>query len=304
MGDRAKKRFPCGHCKEECNKGTCLSCGFCETWFHPKCVEGMTPEFVESCDKMNKLFGGSAFLCVICRKLATKINKTFREVEAKVADMEAQLKTAELERKALTAKIEKMENKSDQVTHRIVGMEKELETGMEKAKKEVKEEMTTEMREREERSENVVVYGMTESEAEEATERKEEDREKVREMAEEIGVELKGEVNVRFRAGKRSEDPMKPRPLIVKVVDEETRQKLLENARKLARSAEWKRVFISHDLTYQQREEARQEERKLKEEAERKTQEAKNEGRGGMYVVVGQRGRRRVEWREERGGRE
>ena len=97
MGDRTKKKNPCGHCKDECKTRTAVTCGFCETWFHCKCVDGMTPEFIDTCDKMLKLGGGSAFLCVICCKLAGKINKSFRE--AKMADMEVRLKAAELERR-------------------------------------------------------------------------------------------------------------------------------------------------------------------------------------------------------------
>ena len=258
----------------------------------------MTPEFVESCDKMNRLFGKSAFLCVVCRRLAGKINTTFQEFEAKLADMEGRLKTAELERKILAAKVESYETKSNQVTNKIVGMEKEIESGMEKAKKEVKDEVAEELKEREERSENVVIYGLVEADEDEAERRKEHDKGKMEALAKEIGVSLEGEVEVRFRAGKKREDG-KPRPMIVRIEREETRQRLLSNARKLARKEEWRSVFVAHDLTWKQREEARMEEKKLREEADRKTQEAKNGGRGGgRYIVVGQRGRRRVVWKE------
>ena len=300
MADRTKKKNPCGHCKEECKSGTSISCGFCETGFHAKCIDGMTPEFIESCDKMNKIFGGSAFLCTICRKLATKINKSVREVEARMADLEAQLKKAELERNTLAAKVERMESKSDQVNDKVTGMEKEMEAGMEKAKKEFKDEMETERKEREERSENIAVYGLKESDKEEAEGRKEDDNKMMIELAEEIGVEVKGEMEVKFRAGKKRDDE-RPRPMIVRVADDETRQKLLANARKLARKDEWKRVYVSPDMTWQQREEAREEEKKLRAEAERKTEEAKNSGRtGGKFVVVGPKGRRRLAWRGER----
>ena len=129
-----------------------------------------------------------------------------------------------------------------------------------------------------------------------------EEKDKVAQLAREIGVEVKGEIEVKFRAGKKAEGAERPRPLIVRVADDETRQSLLENARKLARKDEWRKVFLSPDLTWQQREEAREEERKLRNEAEQKTEEAKNGGRGGgRYVVVGQRGRRRIVWREDRG---
>ena len=111
---------------------------------------------------------------------------------------------------------------------------------------------------------------------------------------------------MKFRAGRLrevegEEEESKPRPMVVRIEDDETRQRLLQNARKLAREEEWRKVFLSPDLTWQQREEARQEEKRLREEAERKTEEAKNGGReGGRYVVVGPRGRRRIVWREER----
>ena len=295
---RTKIKNPCGQCKDECKAGNSVSCGFCETYYHAKCVDGMTPEFVDSCDKITKLFGGSAFLCFICRKLATKINKSIREFEVKMAAMETELKKEVAERKALEAKVERMESSSDQVRDKMAGMEREIESGMERTKKEVRDEMETERKEREERSENVVVYGMKESEKEEAEGRKEDDKTKFMEMAQEIGVEVE-EAEVKFRAGKKREDG-KPRPMIVKVKDEDTKQRLLANARRLARKEEWKAVFISPDLTWQQREEGRKEEKKLREEAERLNEVAKNEGRRGVHVVIGPRGRRRVAWREER----
>ena len=45
-----------------------------------------------------------------------------------------------------------------------------------------------------------------------------------------------------------------------------------------------------------QREEARKEEKQLRELADKKTEESKNEGKRGRYLVVGQRGRRRIVW--------
>ena len=295
---QSKKKLPSGHCKEECKAGTGVLCGFCETWFHAKCVDGMTPEFVDSCDKITKLFGGSAFLCFICRKLAAKINKSVREVEVRMAALEDELKKAKTERDALEAKVQRMESKSDQVKDKVVGMEKEIEAGMERTKTEVRNEMESEKKEREERSENVVVYGMSESEEEEAERRKEDDKAKFLEMVREIGVEVKGEVEVKFRAGKKRDDA-KPRPMIVKVGDEEMRQRLMANARRLSLKEEWKRVFVSPDLTWQQREEARKEEKRLREEAERKNEEAENAGRSGTYVLIGPRGKRRLVWRED-----
>ena len=193
-----------------------------------------------------------------------------------------------------------METKASQVTDKIVEIEQEVETGMEKAKEEVKVEMKEEMREREERATNVVVYGVKESEETDPEKRKKHDAEKVKEMAAKIGVTT-GELEVKFRAGKKNDAAnSKPRPMIVRVEDDETRENILRNARRLAREEEWKTVFVSEDLTWKQREEAKAAEKKLREEAEKKTEKAKNEGKsGGKYVVVGPRGRRRVVWRND-----
>ena len=159
----------------------------------------------------------------------------------------------------------------------------------------MKKDMKEEMREMEEKSGNIVVYGLKESAEPDAEKRTEEENAKVRKMAEQMRVELKGEVSMKWRCGKRSEDASaKPRPMIVKVDDDETRESLFRNARMLNRVDEWKGVFVSADMTYAQREEERKEVKKLREEAEAKTEAAKEEGKEEQWIVVGQRGRRRV----------
>ena len=90
------------------------------------------------------------------------------------------------------------------------------------------------------------------------------------------------------------EEGAKPRPLIIRVTDDETRERIFRNARLLSQEESTKRVFISQDLTRQQREEDRKAEVERKEDAARRTEQAKNEGRKVRYVVVGTRGRRRV----------
>ena len=83
--------------------------------------------------------------------------------------------------------------------------------------------------------------------------------------------------------------------MIVCFDEEESRAAILENARRLGRSADWKRVFISPDLTWKQREEAKKEEEELRARADKMTEEAGKEGGSGeVYRVIGQRGKRRV----------
>ena len=117
---------------------------------------------------------------------------------------------------------------------------------------------------------------------------------------------MSGVIEVKHRAGKKVGGG-KPRPIVIKVTDDETRSRLLANARRLGRIPEWKNVYVGSDMTFKQREEARKLDAELWAEANRKTEEAKNEGRDTeKYVVIGQRGRdRRVvlwrSWAERRG---
>ena len=67
------------------------------------------------------------------------------------------MKTAEAKKKnALSEKVD-MEGKTEQVRERVVGMEKDIETGMEQAKKEEKEEITTEQARIERNASNIAV---------------------------------------------------------------------------------------------------------------------------------------------------
>ena len=144
-------------------------------------------------------------------KLHSEYEQNYEELVAKMMSMEgsinateahlnaakARANAAELELQRLRAEVERMKNGADLVKEQIVVMEKEIETGMEQARKEVKEEMTTEMRAREEKADNIVIYGAKESEADSAAERAVEDERFVRDMAKEIEVDIIGEIEAK-----------------------------------------------------------------------------------------------------------
>ena len=148
---------------KECSTGMSIRCGYCTYWFHAKCVDGMTPEFIDTCDKLNKIGGGSAFLCVICRKIISLHNKFLGDAQGEIKDLRHQLQIAQLEIKNLAEQLARLDDKSKQVTCKMGDMEKEIETGMEKAISEVREEMAAETKEKEARSANIVINGIAES---------------------------------------------------------------------------------------------------------------------------------------------
>ena len=295
-GAKRPKKYPCGKCDEEVRTAS-LHCRTCEQWFHKTCIEGMTPQYFENCQKTYEEVGVSAFLCKTCMKVWDKVQKQFKDLKDEIREIGNRVTVLELEKETLAQKVENMEMRTVKVKEGLEDVEKEVVSGMLKAKEQVVKDVRTEMVEREERSANLVIYGLEESNEEAPEKRKEEEDKKARAVAEAVGVEMAEGVEMKFRAGKKNNEAgAKPRPMIVKVQDDETRERMLGNASRLARTADMKRVFISPDLTWEQREEARKVERSLREEAEKKTEEAKNEGREGKYLVVGQRGRRRIVW--------
>ena len=113
-------------------------------------------------------------------------------------------------------------------------------------------------------------------------------------LIEKMEVPVDGEVAIRYRGGKKREEGAKPRPLIVKVADDEMRAKIFRNAPKLSCNESTRRVFISHDLTWQQRQDDRKVEVDRKEEAAEKTEQSRIAGRKEKWIVVGTRGKRKV----------
>ena len=294
-----KVKFPCGKCDTEVS-GNSVCCNSCETWFHYSCVEGMSKEYFDNCKKTFDLYGFTAFLCRICRKVMASVKKSVKELKDDMKSMADQIVVLQLEKETLAQRLEKMELKTEKVSDRIVGVEKEVATGMEKAKEEVKKDVNSEIASREERGNNVVVYGLEETEDEGSVQWQMKEKEKVENVFRHMGVKPEGEITIKYRAGRLREAGAKPRPVVVKVADDETRMRFLRNAPKLSRVEETRRVYIAPDLTPQQQKEDREKETTLKEEAAKKSEEAKNGGETKRWIVVGGRGRRRVIQVEEK----
>ena len=86
---RLKTQYPCGHCMEETSKAqaTSVPCSICENWFHQKCVQGMTTEFVESCHAMMRIEGKSSLICFCCRSKVEKHAAFVKEVRQEMKDV-------------------------------------------------------------------------------------------------------------------------------------------------------------------------------------------------------------------------
>ena len=290
----AGKKYPCGGCNKEVAKnGKALACSVCDFWFHFACVDGMTDQFYDNCTEAATTFGYSAFFCKCCRKATSKLNQEIKEMKERMGKLEERIEEMEGEKEAVVKRVGRVEEKAKED---LEGVEREIKSGMGKAMAEAKKEVITELKQEEIRSARIAIYGLKESEKEdEGAEWKEEEKGKVEEMARVMGVELVGEVEVRFRAGRKGVgEEARPRPLIVRIADEETRAKVMRSSGKLSREEGWKKIFVAPDMTKEQREAARKEEMELREKADSQTKTAKEEKRNVQYRVVGQRGSRRI----------
>ena len=296
-GKVKKPKFPCGKCDTEVNSG--ILCNSCDIWYHGGCVEGMTKEYLDNCKKSEEMQGYTGFLCKVCRKFFTTVNKALKEMKGELKAMENRVMVLEQEKEVLAQKVERMEKGAEKVTERVEGVAQEVASGMIKAKEEVTKEVKNELTLREVNSSNICIYGLEETKEEDSVKWKEKETKKVMEIVDQIGVRVEGEVVVKFRAGRQREEGAKARPLIVRVADDEMRERIFRNARLLSQDERTRRVFIAPDLTPQQRDQDQKEEVERKADAARMTEEAKNAGRKELFVVVGARGRRRVVRRKE-----
>ena len=240
----------CGKCEQNCTKSQhSLKCNLCEQWLHKDCIEGMTKVYYENVVKTHKLLGTLAFFCKTCCKMVAKVTKGQKE-------MEVRLKKVEKENEEMKVTLESVQTK----LRMFEGGLKQVENDLDKAKVEVREEVRSELKEKEAREENIVIYGLDESEKVDAKERIKDDKDKVSELCGQIEVQVEEEdKEVKFRAGKKREDG-KARPLIVRVKEAEKKERILMNASKLARKNGWKNVFVGSDLSKKQREEDKKKE--------------------------------------------
>ena len=148
----------------------------------------MNKDYFDNCKKSFDLMGYSAFLCKICRKVLTGLKKSMKDIKDEVKEMKDEIVVLKMEKEMLAQKLEAMEMKAEKVNDRVVGVEKEVATGMEKAKEEVKNDVQAEMVHRGERSNNFVIYGLEETKEEDQAKWKDLEQKKVKELVEKIGV--------------------------------------------------------------------------------------------------------------------
>ena len=134
---------------------------------------------------------------------------------------------------------------------------------------------------------NLVVFGLREDNRDDVS---------LRSLLSSLGADIDVDNTQFFWTGRSLE---KPRPLIVKLRNQEEKAEILFKAKRLKNNQDWPGVSITHDLTKQQCHAEKVEEMELKRKAEeRNCNLLEDEKSAKVWKVVGGRGTRRLVLRD------
>ena len=279
-----------------------LQCDRClKNWKCSDCLNiGEHYEKIIECKELSWLCGG-------CNKTVTDVDSIGNR-DDKLVEMMGMIleKVSEVEiglrQKADSTAVEELEGRVKRLEERFktaVGKEDSGYTRNEEGNNQMKSAVVIEVgrrieeeKEVERRRRNIVIYRVAETLTNNADERKKDDLLFLSEMCSRgLGVEVeKKDVEQLYRLGRREEG--RDRPLLVKFVSEEKKQEVMDNLKELRESGEerFRRVSVSHDLTWRQRERVKEVRKKALEELE---EEKKEQGEGSQaenfrIIVVGQ----------------
>lgn len=245
----ANKKSLCIRCDAECksnSKRRSVRCQYCNLWIHNDCA-GLSEELYKILSEQSSVIGIFQYTCKSCISGSAILSQRIIEIDKRVGEVEKQSQKNALD----IAEIRDRNKKTDD----RVG---NLETNFEEASSRTKDSVFYEMSERESRKCNLVFHGVPEPprSVKAGTEKKKLDLENISSICSAIESPVNIETEIKFCARLGRLDPAKPdqtRPLLVGACDVNTKQKILNNARKLKDLPNYKKVGICADLTKLQR---------------------------------------------------
>lgn len=185
---------------------------------------------------------------------ASDLEPKIGELERLVADLKVKVEALEVSSRLKDEKIAELENKLNNGEN-VGAQSNDLWSTITKRNTKKSNEqlkvlnvVAEEGRVREKKENNIVIFGLKESEKENVTEKKNDDDELVKKVLETINVQPSHVAMFRLKA----KETTKPKPLIMILKDKSERNKILAAARRL-KGTEYDRIFFSPDLTESQR---------------------------------------------------
>ena len=273
------KAYPCLVCKQNCKKTeVSVPCQVCEQWTHPKCSaisEDLLKYLTDETDAGNDI----SWTCKHCSKVGKVLLLKIRALTDDVIEMKKDMSKVKDENIELVKQVKDLGDNVDKYRQTVSNM---ITTS--------KSSILSELREREERKQNVIFYGIPEARDDlQGYQKKKYDTDYVFDVASCLEINLR-ENDLKYvrRLGKKGNES---RPLQAGFYDEWPKKSLLRYGKNLKESRSYNRVFISADLTQTQRKEEKDMEIEVvKRNSELEYQDALN----SEWKVVGIKGERRM----------
>lgn len=307
----ANEKENCTVCKKHVNDG--VECEICERWFHAPCVS-MTKATVKALadDKSLHWFceGCKSGVVTMWKKikerqdeLEEKMRSVVKEVEGlrketntKQSKMEHEISIMKKEMKGMKEAFEDvkkvnsgneekigdaLEAKWVTVKEEVSGLESRLTTKFVEIKKDV------ETLEIEKRRTNIIFHGVKESDD------VAHDVDKVREiLSKGLHIDCERHLGEMYRIGMKKDDKVRPIRLVVKTL--EGKIEIIKRAKQLKDSEEFKKIFVSPDLTRKQQLEDKELRDKLKSFRQDDHSGARIIIKGGKIIMEKEDGQRNV----------
>ena len=270
-----ERRQLCVGCKKKFTKSDySVMCGMCSYWYHKSCA-GISDE-VYKCIEIHCKDNPTFWNCTPCTSYARGIMAKSRELEGRIESLEKRQDTQDSELAKVNRRVDDTNKGLEKLETRI----EENSTGA---------NILNELRERKARKQNIILYGVGESDNESVEERRRWDKQSCVNIfkAIRLNIELQSIRYVR-RIGEKGD---RPRPLLAGMSSEAEKEQILDNARHL-RETRYKNVGLSADLTPMEL----KEEREMATEAARRNKNLSEEdiSKNMKWLVVGQKGAKRM----------
>jgi cell division protein FtsB len=276
---------PCIDCKKEVKTKSISFC-ICQRWVHGDCVGAETFNLVVA---MNERSGFHCWSCEGCTSAYKQLSnacasntKEINELKQTVEVLKGSCKQNQDDLKATNTEVNDIKREL-----------KDRKNDAEAAAENTENLVLKELADRNSRKKNIVFYGIPEADPNiESYIKKKMDKTEVLEVLTEIDCSIDVDTNIKFavRLGKKNEDSIDPRPLLIGFESEDIRNEILGKAFKL-KDSELEDVSIAPDLTAKQR----KEESRLKTEAKEKNEEMEDDdSKNWIWKLVGPRGEQRL----------
>lgn len=227
---------PCLRCKKNVGKVKAVQCATCKLWVHTACEE-MSDDLY---NVLSAKFGGVMWHCVNCLASTARLDASIKAMEMRLLNVESKVEAVEDRTQLMEVRVDKVEMTARQAMQEAVG-----------AKEDVANVVFEEMRDREEKKMNILLHNIEERRGT-VEEARRWDEASFDNIMKELDVTSRYRDSTTFsrRIGAVRED--RARPLLVGLKNEDVKNEILNNTRKLA-TGPLRLVSVVPDLTKRQR---------------------------------------------------